>query len=135
MVAASPEHRSLQGAPHVLEAALFGDLKATLMSVFGWDYDPRNSLVVGFIMGFAVIPIIFTICEDALSSVPRHLVSASLSCGANQWQTTWRVVLPVALSGIYSAALYRYALSHETPAGFEGVALEQAFAPKGGSQP
>lgn len=39
-------------------------------------------------------------------------------------------VYQAALSGIYSAALYRYAISHETPAAFQGVHLEQAFAPK-----
>ncbi len=39
-------------------------------------------------------------------------------------------VTQAALSGIYSAALYRYAVSHETPAAFQGMALEQAFSPK-----
>ena len=47
-------------------------------------------------MGFAVIPIIFTICEDAFGSVPSNLVAASLACGASRWQTAVRVVLPTA---------------------------------------
>jgi phosphate transport system permease protein len=88
-----------------LEQALFPDFKAWLRLHFNIAYDQRNSLVVGFAMGFAVIPIIYTICEDALSSVPRHLVSASLSCGATPWQTALHVVLPVALSGIFSAVM------------------------------
>ncbi len=90
---------------HPLEQATVGDLKVWMLAHWGLRYDPRNSLVVGFAMGFAVIPIIYTICEDALSSVPRHLVSASLSAGATPWQTAWRVVVPVALSGIFSAAM------------------------------
>ena len=56
-------------------------------------------------MGFAVIPIIFTISEDALSSVPRHLTAASLALGANKWQTAIRVVLPTASAGIFSAVM------------------------------
>lgn len=90
---------------HGIEKAVFVDFKLWLNSAFGVNYDQRNSLVVGFAMGFAVIPVIFTICEDSLSSVPRHLISASLSCGATPWQTAVRVVLPVALSGIFSAVM------------------------------
>jgi phosphate transport system permease protein len=65
----------------------------------------RNTLVVGFVMGFAVVPIIYTISEDALSSVPEHLRTASLACGATPWQTAIRVILPVAMSGIFSAIM------------------------------
>jgi phosphate transport system permease protein len=68
-------------------------------------YVQRNTLVVGFVMGFAVIPIIYTISEDALSSVPEHLRTASLACGATPWQTAIRVILPVASSGIFSAVM------------------------------
>ena len=68
-------------------------------------YVQLNALVVGFVMGFAVIPIIYTIAEDSLSAVPQTLRSASLGCGATRWQTATRVVLPVALSGIFSALM------------------------------
>lgn len=71
----------------------------------GASFDQRNSLVVGFIMGFAVIPLIFTITEDALSNVPPSLVSGSLALGASRWQTTRRIVLPTALPGIFSALM------------------------------
>ena len=73
-------------------------------SVFG-TFSPRNTLVVAVIMGFAVIPIIFTISEDALQAVPDSLRSASLGAGATKWQTAVRVVLPVAGSGIFSACM------------------------------
>jgi phosphate transport system permease protein len=68
-------------------------------------YVQKNALVVGFVMGFAIVPIIYTISEDALSTVPQHLRSASLGCGATQWQTTWRVVIPTAASGLFSAVM------------------------------
>lgn len=68
-------------------------------------YDPRNALVVGFIMGFAIIPIIYTIAEDALSAVPSHLRSASLGAGATPWQTAVRIVIPTAMSGLFSACM------------------------------
>jgi len=71
----------------------------------GATFDQRNSLVVGFMMGFAVIPIIFTIAEDALSNVPASLKTASMACGASRWQTALRVVLPTASAGIFSALM------------------------------
>lgn len=62
-------------------------------------------MVVGLAMGFAVIPIIFAITEDAFSNVPRNLVAGSLALGANRWQTVTRVVLPTASPGIFSAVM------------------------------
>ena len=71
----------------------------------GADFQQRNSLVVGFVMGFAVIPIIFTITEDSLSNVPPSLRSGSLALGASRWQTALRIVLPTASAGIFSALM------------------------------
>lgn len=68
-------------------------------------YVQRNSLVVGFVMGFAIIPVIYTLSEDALSSVPNHLRLASFATGATRWQTAARVVVPTAASGIFSALM------------------------------
>ncbi|MGC8659422.1 MAG: ABC transporter permease subunit [Desulfomonilaceae bacterium] len=73
-------------------------------SVVG-PYVQRNTLVVGFAMGFAVIPIIYTLAEDALNAVPDQLRSASLGCGATPWQTAMWVVLPTAISGVFSAMM------------------------------
>lgn len=72
---------------------------------FFGTYVQRNALVVGFVMGFAVIPIIYTIAEDALSAVPSHLRAASLGAGATPWQTAVRIVLPTAMSGLFSAIM------------------------------
>ena len=81
------------------------DFRAWWPAVTGTSFDQRNSLVVGFMMGFAVIPIIFTIAEDALSNVPPPLVTASMACGASRWQTALRVVLPTASAGIFSGLM------------------------------
>ncbi len=79
----------------------------------GWDprgtyvdtYIQKNSLVVGFVMGFAIIPIIYTIADDALSAVPDSLRAASLGAGATPWQTAVRIVIPTATSGLFSAIM------------------------------
>jgi phosphate transport system permease protein len=84
---------------------LGGDYRDWLRNIFGITYDQRNSVVVGFAMGFAVIPIIFTIAEDSLSNVPGHLTAGSLALGATRWQTAIRVVLPTASPGIFSAIM------------------------------
>ena len=65
----------------------------------------RNTLIVAFAMGFAVIPIIYTVSEDALGAVPEHLRAASLALGATRWQTTIGVVAPAAMSGIFAAIM------------------------------
>jgi phosphate transport system permease protein len=77
------------------------DLRGSLFGTF----DPRNSLIVGLAMGFAVVPIVYTIAEDALSAVPDHLRAASLGAGATQWQTAVRVIFPTAMSGVFSAVM------------------------------
>ncbi len=86
---------------------------ASLFTAWGIDvrggvvdtYVQRNTLVVAFAMGFAVIPIIYTIAEDALNSVPEHLRAASLGCGATSWQTATAVILPAAMSGVFAAIM------------------------------
>ena len=89
-----------------VEIALFdGNMPLWLTDELGITYDQRNSLVVGIAMGFAVIPIIFTICEDAIYGVPEHLTMGSLALGATTWQTAMRVVLLTASPGIFSAVM------------------------------
>jgi phosphate transport system permease protein len=89
-----------------LEAALFnGSLREWFKAELGIGYDQRNALVVGVAMGFAVIPTIFSIAEDAIFSVPKHLTVGSLALGATPWQTMTRVVLLTASPGIFSAVM------------------------------
>ena len=89
-----------------LEAFLFdGNMREWLGRELGLAFDQRNSLVVGIAMGVAVIPPIFSISEDAIFSVPRHLTLGSLALGATPWQTLMRVVLLMASPGIFSALM------------------------------
>lgn len=81
------------------------DFRRWITGPEGWKFEGRNSVIVGFAMGFAVIPIIYTIAEDALTSVPNQLRAASLACGASRWQTTMRVVMPAAIAGIFSGVV------------------------------
>lgn len=87
------------------EIVLFDGSMRQWFTENGIDYSQRNALVVGIVMGFAVIPTIFSIAEDAVFSVPRHLTQGSLALGATRWQTVVGVVLPTASPGIFSAVM------------------------------
>lgn len=90
----------------VMEAMLFsGDFKAWLYTQGETRYDQRNCIIIAFGLGFAVIPIIFTIAEDALSNIPSSLKAASQALGATRWQTVWRVILPTASPGIFAGII------------------------------
>ena len=94
------------GMSSSLEIALFdGDVRSWLTDEMGIPFDQRNALVVGLAMGFAVIPTIFSITEDAIFAVPKHLSYGSLALGATPWQTLTRVILPTASPGIFSAVM------------------------------
>ncbi|MFO7983664.1 MAG: ABC transporter permease subunit [Desulfuromonadales bacterium] len=82
-----------------------GNFQLWLFQETGTRYDQRNNIVIAFALGFAVIPIIFTIAEDALSNVPGSMKAASLAMGASRWQTVWRVVLPSASPGIFAGVM------------------------------
>ena len=88
------------------EAFLFdGHYKQWLESHLGLNYDQRNAIVVGIAMGFAIIPIIYSISEEALSNVPKNLIAGSLALGATRWQTLAHLVLISASPGIFSALM------------------------------
>lgn len=92
-------------SPWVEDVLFGGDARGFLTNELGIGFDQRNSLVVGIAMGFAVIPTIFSIAEDAVFSVPRHLTNGSLALGATTWQTLTRVVMLTASPGIFSAVM------------------------------
>ncbi|MFJ4119446.1 ABC transporter permease subunit [Pseudomonas psychrophila] len=96
---------SLYMSPY-MEAWFFGgDMRMWISHDLGITYDQRNALVVGLAMGFAVIPNIYSIAEDAVFSVPRGLTLGSLALGATPWQTMTRVVILTASPGIFSALM------------------------------
>jgi len=89
-----------------IDALFFnGDLRTWMRNEYGIGYDQRNTLVVGIAMGFAVIPMVFSIAEDAIFSVPKHLTTGSLALGATPWQTLSKVVILTASPGIFSAVM------------------------------
>lgn len=92
-------------SPAIESLCFGGDMRVWMKNEFGIGYDQRNSLVVGLAMGFAVIPTIFSIAEDAIFSVPKHLTTGSLALGATPWQTMTKVVLLTASPGIFSAVM------------------------------
>lgn len=95
----------LAGIPSVVMgvfALLF--LATFLQSIFGYQYR-LNAFVAGIALGLTAVPLIFSIAEDALTSVPRSYTQAALALGASQWQAAWQVVLPAALPGVFAAVV------------------------------
>lgn len=92
-------------SPLIEQWFMGGDARAFITNELGIGFDQRNSLVVGVAMGFAVIPTIFSIAEDAVFNVPKHLTNGSLALGATPWQTLTRVVLLTASPAIFSAVM------------------------------
>jgi len=89
-----------------LEAWAFGgDLRQWLEVRLGLDLAVRNAIIVGMAMGFAVMPSVYSLAEDALSGVPRSLSEGAQALGASRWQTLWRVVLPAASPGVFAAVM------------------------------
>ncbi len=89
-----------------LESFYFeGNFKQWMFDHLRVPYDQRNSIIIAFGLGFAVIPIIFSIAEDSLSNVPHSLTAASLALGASRWQTLWRVILPSGSPGIFAGVM------------------------------
>jgi len=77
-------------------------LASLLQSVFGYEFR-LNAFLGGVAMSLAVIPIIFTVAEDALTAVPRYYTEASLALGATRWQTALFVTLPAATPGVFAS--------------------------------
>jgi phosphate transport system permease protein len=79
-------------------------LASVLQSVFGYPIR-LNAFVAGIALGIAVIPLVFSIAEDALTSVPRSYSQAALAIGASKWRTAWDIVLPAALPGVFASVV------------------------------
>jgi phosphate transport system permease protein len=79
-------------------------LATLVQNIFGSDYR-LNALVGGLGLAIAIVPIIFTLTEDALSAVPKTLREASLALGATEWETAFKVILPAATPGVFAAVL------------------------------
>jgi len=85
-------------------------LASVLQAVFGFT-SRLNAVVAGAGLAVTVVPVIFTVAEDALTAVPRAYREASLALGATRWETAWRVVLPAAAPGVLAAILLGFGRS------------------------
>lgn len=100
-----PALEMLAGIPSVVLGFFALLLLATwLQKCFGYE-GRLNALVAGIALGLAIIPLVFSIAEDALTSVPRSYTQAALALGASRWQAAWQVVLPAALPGVFAAVV------------------------------
>ena len=75
-----------------------------LQPIFGYE-SRLNAFVAGIALGLAVIPVVFSIAEDALTSVPRAYTQAALALGSTPWQASWKIVLPAAIPGVFAAVV------------------------------
>jgi len=100
-----PAIEMLAGIPSVVLGFFALIVMATfLQKIFGYE-SRLNAFVAGIALGLAIIPVVFSIAEDALTSVPRSYTQAALALGASKWQAAWQVVLPAALPGVFAAVV------------------------------
>jgi phosphate transport system permease protein len=98
-----PAIEMLSAIPSVVLGSFALLVMATvLQSIFGYQYR-LNALLAGVALGIASIPVIFSIAEDALTSVPRSYTQAALALGASKWRAAWEIVLPAAVPGVFAA--------------------------------
>jgi phosphate transport system permease protein len=100
-----PAIELLAGLPSVVLGFFALIVMADLVQkAFSLDFR-LNALTTGLALALAVIPIVYTVSEDALSAVPQSFRDGAQALGATPWQTAWRVVLPAAFPGIFAACV------------------------------
>jgi phosphate transport system permease protein len=100
-----PTIELLAGIPSVVMGFFALIVMATVLhNVFGYE-SRLNAFVAGIALGLAIIPVVFSIAEDALTSVPRAYTQAALALGSSRWQAAWQIVLPAALPGVFAAVV------------------------------
>jgi phosphate transport system permease protein len=99
--------RSIKPALEILAAVptvVYGFFALTVVTPFLQTFVPGlgsfNALSAGIVMGIMIIPLISSLSEDALYAVPKSLREASFGMGATRFQTSFKVVVPAASSGI-----------------------------------
>lgn len=95
----------LAGIPSVVLGFFALMVMASVMQALFGAQSRLNAFVAGIALGLAVIPVVFSIAEDALTSVPRSYTQAALALGSSRWQTAWKIVLPAALPGVFAAVV------------------------------
>lgn len=100
-----PSIEMLSAVPSVVLGAFAALVMATaLQNLFGYQYR-LNAFLAGIALGLSSIPVIFSIAEDALTSVPRAYTQAALALGASRWAAAWQIVVPAAIPGLFAAVV------------------------------
>lgn len=100
-----PAIELLAGIPSVVLGFFALIVMATVLQhIFGYQ-SRLNAFVAGIALGLAIIPVIFSIAEDALTSVPRSYTQAALALGSSRWHAAWKIVLPAAIPGVFAAVV------------------------------
>ena len=98
-----PALELLAGVPTVV----FGYFALTAVTPFLQSFVPGlgvyNALSAGLVVGVMILPVVASLSEDALRSVPRRLAEGAYALGATQGEVVWKVVTPAALSGIVAS--------------------------------
>jgi phosphate transport system permease protein len=102
---AKPTIELLAGIPSVVLGFFALIVMATVLQNIFHTQSRLNALCAGIALGFSVIPVVFSIAEDALTSVPRSYVQAALALGASKWKAASQVVLPAAVPGVFAAVV------------------------------
>lgn len=102
-----PTVELLAGVPSVVYGffALTFVTPTLLQDILSLKVGFTNALAAGLVLGVMIIPTVASLSEDALSAVPQSMRQGSMAMGANRMQTTLRVVLPAALSGVAAAVV------------------------------
>lgn len=100
-----PMIEMLAGIPSVVLGFFALIVLASALHHFYPSASRLNAIVAGIALGLAIIPVVFSIAEDALTSVPRTYTQAALALGASKWQAAWQVVLPAAVPGVFAAVV------------------------------
>lgn len=100
-----PGIEMLAGIPSVVLGFFALMVMATVLQTLTGSQSRLNAFVAGIALGLATIPVVFSIAEDALTSVPRSYTQAALALGSSKWQAAWQIVLPAAIPGVFAAVV------------------------------
>jgi phosphate transport system permease protein len=100
-----PAIELLAGIPSVVLGFFGLIVMATVLQTLLGAESRLNAFVAGIALGLAALPVIFSIAEDALTSVPRTYTEGALALGSSRWQAAWQIVLPAAVPGVFAAVV------------------------------
>ncbi|MGO4888555.1 phosphate ABC transporter permease subunit PstC [Anaerobacillus sp. MEB173] len=93
----------LAGIPTIVYGFFAFTFVTPFLQSFIPGLDPTNILSPGLVMGIMIIPMVASLSEDAMSSVPNAMREGALALGATKLEVTFKVVIPAAISGIIAS--------------------------------